>query len=99
MKSAIGKLYVPQDNSHCVSLPNHLNGGLIGVTCVIISEPYIEKVEIFPKTYKERVFVNVMSVETHLTYRVLFNESWIYNKIKPRDIDDGRVVGTIVVRM
>lgn len=91
MKSIIGKVYVPQDNSYCVTLPNEIDAKLIGVSCMIIKDPY-EKIVNTLFGDEKMVFVNVMSLETHLTYRVLFQESWIYNKIKPQEVNDRVIV-------
>lgn len=91
MKSIIGKVYVPQDNSYCVTLPNEISAKLIGVSCMIIKNPYEKVVKTLFGDMK-MVFINVMSLETHLTYRVLFQESWIYNKIKPQEVNDRVIV-------
>ena len=91
MKSIIGKIYVPRDNSYCVTLPNEIDAALIGVSCIIIKNPY-EKVVKTLFGDKKMVFVNVMSLETHLIYRVPFQESWIYNKIKPQEVNDKVIV-------
>lgn len=78
------------DNSYCINIENGNFANLVqdhdeyyspdknedGATFEIVSEPYVEQVNIFSK-YEDRTFVNVKSSLTGNVYRVLYEEGEI----------------------
>lgn len=84
-KSIIGRLYCPKDNSYVERLDNGVEGYLFDVWCKITSEPYIDTSFVSPidGEKEQDMFVNVVSMESDIEYRVLFRESWILNRWSP----------------
>lgn len=93
--NVVGKFYRVGDNSYCINMRNG-NRALLyqpknpyyeeyGAKFTIVTEPYIEKVNVPSIGMFYRVFVNVQSNKTKNVYRVLFNENNIeeyeYNHI------------------
>lgn len=89
MKTIVGNLYNPYDNSHCINIntnevsylvpwggSNEYNPNKIeiGATFVIVSEPYEETVVNVCKDYVTKTFVNVKSSVTDEVYRTLYWE-------------------------
>ena len=87
MKSVKGRLYCPKDNSYIKILGNGIKGELCNKKCVIISDPYIQEIQLpgAHKTFKE-MMVNVCSVETGIAYCVLWRESWLIDE--PEKIEE-----------
>lgn len=94
-----GKPYRVGDNSYCINMKNGKSAYLYqaidtyyepdyneyGAKFTIVTEPYIEKVNVPSIGKFYRIFVNVQSNKTKNVYRVLFNENNIeeheYNHI------------------
>lgn len=83
--NVVGKFYRVGDNSYCINMRNG-NRALLyqpkkpyyeeyGAKFTIVTEPYIEKVNVPSIGMFYRVFVNVQSNKTKNVYRVLFNEN------------------------
>lgn len=82
LNELIGKKYIPQSNNYIREIVNgekmNYRCSLIGVSCQIISRPYITEVQTFAKDKRGRM-VKVQSLKTGLIYEIPFAESWIYD--------------------
>lgn len=80
LENLIGKKYIPQDNSYIREIVNgkrYYCGTLKGVSCKIISKPYIITIsDGILKPYQRRM-IKVKSLKTGFIYEVMFCESWI----------------------
>lgn len=80
LDNLLGKKYIPRDNSYIHEIIDGCkmdwHCDLIGVSCRIISRPYITTVSTCGRSHKERM-IKVQSNRTHFIYEVPFNESWI----------------------
>lgn len=81
LNNLIGKKYIPKDNSFIREIVNgekkDWHCSLIGVTCEIISKPYIVTISRKPcKPFQQRM-IKVKSRQTDFVYEVMFCESWI----------------------
>lgn len=84
-----GKFYRVGDNSYCINMKNGKKAYLYqaidtyyepdyneyGAKFTIVTEPYIDKVNVPSIGKFYRIFVNVQSNKTKNVYRVLFNEN------------------------
>lgn len=80
------------DNSYCINIETGNFAALVqdhdeyyspdknedGAIFEIVSEPYVEQVNIFINDYEDRTFINVKSSLTGNIYRVLYNKYHIY---------------------
>lgn len=89
-KSIIGCRMRVKDNSYIVRRSDNATGFLYGTIVEIVSEPYEEKIETFMGDMVKHTFVNVISIESGIVYRVLFNEKWIIESSKKQKVADVR---------
>lgn len=87
--NVVGKFYRVGDNSYCINMKNGESAYLLqgnnkyyeptkgenGAKFTIVTEPYIDKVNVPSIGMFYRIFVNVQSNKTKNVYRVLFNEN------------------------
>ena len=96
--NVVGKFYRVGDNSYCINMKNGGSAYLIqgknqyyepskgenGAKFTIVTEPYIDKVNVPSIGKFYRIFVNVQSNKTKNVYRVLFNE----NNVEENNIEE-----------
>ena len=74
----IGRRYIVTDNSYAIDKETGSEvSGLDGKEYIIVSDPYVEEVEVIYDIKRENLFVDVFSVRSARKYRVLFEEKGV----------------------